>query len=458
LTFVVKYGKRGKMTSGVIFANPPAKAREGQQRRGMFPLPLIALVNFLDREVKVEQVSPDLLTDYSLTNSIVSQSKADWLAMTCYQETMKSALELAKFAKSVGKKVILGGHHITLWGGEKVLKEIPEADFVIVGEGETPLKLLIEGNDFYRIPGLWWRENGNIKTNSLPLYFNNWVNQSPMIRGYSAFDYSALWKRNEKIGRTGYKRPLSVIGIRGCAYAQRTGKRCTFCAMPLSNRLRCRKPKYFWEEVMWAVKKFQIDLIWEHSDSFLGSPEWLAEITDTRPKNTPPIWCYGRADEINPETIGLISKIGIEHVYIGVEVGSDERLREINKGITLAQVLNAIRLCRKYNIRVQPSFIVGLPGETKESLDDTINFALLCKEKGADDIVFHEFILRKGLGWFEILVKEHPELNRVVLDQGKLQELMWKRFNPKLEREETLEKTKEIIREFPHFELTAWNI
>lgn len=446
------------MVRGVIFANPPAKPREGQQRRGMFPLPLIALANSLNQETKVEQVSPDLLTNYSSASTLVSSSDSDWLAMTCYQETMNSVVELAKIAKNSGKKVVLGGHHITTWGGEKILTEIPEADFVIVGEGEIPLKLLVANNNPQQIPGLWWWENGEPKTNGLPLYFNDWTNQPPMIRGYSTFDYSALWERNEKIGRTDYKRPFSVIGIRGCAYAQRSGRRCTFCAMPLSNRLRCRSPKYFWEEITWVVNKFQVDLIWDHSDSLFGSPSWLAETAATRPKNTPPIWCYGRADEINSRTIELISKIGIEHVYIGVEVGSGERLKEIKKGISLNQVLDAIRLCRKHNIQIQLSFIVGLPGETEKSLADTIRFALLCKEVGADDVIFHEFILRKGLRWFETLSRKYPELNRVVLDQGLLQDLMWRYFNPKVEPEEAMREVKEAIKEFPHSELTAWNI
>lgn len=443
---------------GVIFANPPAKAREGQKRRGMLPLPFIALANFLDQEVKVEQVSPDLSADYFSAATLISSSDSGWLAMTCYQETMKSVIELAKIAKSSGKKVVLGGPHITIWGGERVLTEIPEADFVIVGEGEIPLKLLITNNDPQRIPGLWWRENGFSKTNKVPLYFNEWTNQPPMIKGYSAFDYAALWKRNEEIGRTGYKRPFSVIGIRGCAYAQRSGRRCTFCAIPLSNQLRCRNPKYFWEEIVWVVNQFQVDLIWDHSDSLLGLSTWLAEVATICPKQIPPIWCYGRADEINTKTIELISRIGIEHIYIGVEVGSNERAKEIKKGITLEQVLRAIRLCRRYNIRVQPSFIFGLPGETEESLSDTINFALLCEEEGANDIVFHEFILRKGLHWFETLVSKYPELNRVELDQSVVQNLMWRHFNPKLEREEAIKKVKEVIRRFPHSELTAWNI
>jgi len=338
------------------------------------------------------------------------------------------------------------------------LGEIPEADFVIVGEGEIPLKFLIEDKDHHEIPGLWWRENGEPRTNGLPLYFHDWTKQPPLIRGYSAYNYSELWKRNEKIGRTGYTKPISVIGVRGCAFAERRKSRCTFCAMPLTNRLRCREPKNFWQEISWLQNQYQVDLIWDHSDSLIGSPDWLRETAESRPKNTPPIWCYGRADEINPRTIESISEMGVEHIYIGVEVGSDERLKEIKKGITLRQVLDAISLCRKHNIRVQPSFIFGLPGETKESLNDTINFALLCQEKGADDIVFHEFILRKGLPWFEILAKEYPEIDRVIVDQGLVQDLLWQRFNPKLEREEALQKVKETIRKFPHFELTAWNI
>ena len=446
------------MNGNVIFANPPAKAREGQQRRGMFPLPFIVLADALDQEIQVESVSPDLLSNYSLAATIISQSSAAWIAITCYQETMYAVLELVEIAKKHGKKVILGGHHVNIWGGDRILKEIPEVDFAVMGEGEIPLKMLLEAVDPKQIPGVWWRENGEPKTNALPLYFNDWFNRPPMTRGYSSFDYSALWVRNQLIGRTGYNKPFSVIGIRGCAYAQRSKRRCTFCAMPLSNRLRCRKPQYFWEELIWATREYGIDLVWEHSDSFLGSASWLTKLAKIRPPSTPPIWCYGRADEINTQTIESISKIGIEHIYIGVEVGSDQRLEEIQKGITLDQVLNAIRLCRKHNIRIQPSFIVGLPGETKESLQDTIDFALLCKQEGADDIVFHEFILRKGLPWFETLALEYPVLNRVVLDQGLLQNVLWQRFNPNLERKKALDMIQEVIQEFPNSELTAWNI
>ncbi|OGD67385.1 hypothetical protein A3F08_00680 [Candidatus Berkelbacteria bacterium RIFCSPHIGHO2_12_FULL_36_9] len=446
------------MNKGVIFANPPAIAREGQQRRGMFPLPFIALADALDREVQVESISPDLLNNYSLTTTILSQSSAAWIAITCYQETMQAVLELVEIAKKHWKKVVLGGHHVNIWGGDRILKEIPEVDFAIMGEGEIPLKMLIEAVDPKQIPGIWWRENGEPKTNILPLYFNDWVNRPPMTRGYSSFDYSALWARNQRIGRTGYSKPFSVIGIRGCAYAQRNRRRCTFCAIPLSNRLRCRNPKYFWEEIIWATHKYGIDLVWEHSDSFLGSTSWLAKLVKSRPPSTPPIWCYGRADEITTQTIESISKIGIEHIYIGIEVGSDQRLEEIQKGITLDQALNAIRLCHKHNIRIQPSFIVGLPGETKKSLQDTIAFAFLCKQEGADDIVFHEFILRKGLPWFETLALEYPALNRVVLDQGLLQNVLWQRFNPSLKREKALEMVQKVLQKFPNSELTAWNI
>ena len=255
----------------------------------MFPLPLIALADFLDQKIGIEHVSPDLLPDYSLAATIVSSSNAEWLAITCYQEIMKSVVELAKIAKNSGKKVVLGGHHITIWGGEKALSKISEADYVIVGEREIPLRLLVKGVDLEQIPGLWWRENGIPRTNQVLIYYNDWSDRPPMIKGYVSFDYSALWKRNEKIGRTGYKRPISIIGVRGCAYAQRTRGRCTFCAMPLYNAFRCRSPKYFWEEIVWLVGQFQVDLIWDHSDSLLGSPTWLAEIAESCPHNTPPI-------------------------------------------------------------------------------------------------------------------------------------------------------------------------
>lgn len=445
------------MVPGIVFANPPAEKREGQQKRGMFPLPLVALANVLNHRVTVEHVSPDLLPSYTLASDIINRSRADWVAITCYQETMPSAVTLAKIAKRAGKRVVVGGHHVTLWGGKAILDEIPEIDYAIIGEGELPIKLLVEGYAPQRIPNLWWRDHDVPTTNHLPEYQIAWRDSPPMIRGYTAFDYSHLWERMKRIGRSPYARPFSVIGVRGCAYANREHSRCSICAMPLGIRLRCRAPQHFWAEISWAVQHYGVDLVWEHSDSFLGIRPWLAKLAKIRPQGTPPIWCYGRADEIDESTIKSISKIGVEHIYIGVECGSDQRLRLVKKGITLARVLNAIRLCRHYNIRVQPSFIVGLPGETRWSIQDTIDFALQCRGAGADDVIFHEFILWKGLAWFTDLVALHSEFDRVVLDQGELQRLHWQHFNPHVKRAEALEMVREAIGVFPHSELTAWN-
>lgn len=68
------------MDKGVIFVNPPAIVREGQQRRGMFPLPIIALADFLNQKVRVESVSPDLLGDYSSASTIVLSSNSGWVS------------------------------------------------------------------------------------------------------------------------------------------------------------------------------------------------------------------------------------------------------------------------------------------------------------------------------------------------------------------------------------------
>lgn len=63
------------MSKGIIFSNPPAKTREGQQKRGMFPLSLIALADFLDQDIRIENISPDLLADYSSKKPYIEHQK-----------------------------------------------------------------------------------------------------------------------------------------------------------------------------------------------------------------------------------------------------------------------------------------------------------------------------------------------------------------------------------------------
>ena len=85
--------------------------------------------------------------------------------------------------------------------------------------------------------------------------------------------------------------------------------------------------------------------------------------------------CKSRADTLNEDTIKLLAKAGCKSIHIGVESGDQRVLNSIDKRINLEKCLDVIRMLYKHSIRVECSFIIGLPADTKETIDKTIILA-----------------------------------------------------------------------------------
>ena len=84
----------------------------------------------------------------------------------------------------------------------------------------------------------------------------------------------------------------------------------------------------------------------------------------------------GRVDNLDEELLAEMRKAGCDNLYLGVESGSEKILKRLKKGIGLGQVERAFRMARKCGIRTQAFFLLGGPGETKDTLRQTIEFAV----------------------------------------------------------------------------------
>jgi anaerobic magnesium-protoporphyrin IX monomethyl ester cyclase len=259
---------------------------------------------------------------------------------------------------------LMGGPHVS-FSAERTLTDYRGIDLIVAGEGErTIAELMAAGFDpekWGKIPGLVFRRDGKIvdagprpfieDLDTLPLPARHLL---PLSR-YQALGYS-----------------ISIITSRGCPYS------CIFCQgrRMVGNRVRLRKASLVVDEIE-EILSYGIDRINVADDLFVSSRGKVREVCDEILRRGLRFgWsAFARVNTVDLETLKLMRKAGCDSISFGVETGNPGMLKLIRKGITLDQVRHAVSLCKEAGILAHTSFIVGLPGETQETLKETGEFA-----------------------------------------------------------------------------------
>jgi anaerobic magnesium-protoporphyrin IX monomethyl ester cyclase len=259
---------------------------------------------------------------------------------------------------------MMGGPHVS-FSAERTLRDYPGIDLVVAGEGEgTIAELMAKGFDpetWTRIPGLVFRNNEGFVNTGARHFIEN-LDGLPMparhllpLSRYQALGYS-----------------ISIITSRGCPYS------CIFCLgrRMVGNKVRLRKASLVVDEIV-QILSYGIDRINVADDLFVSSRGKVKEVCDEILRRGLRFgWsAFARVNTVDLETLKLMRKAGCDSVSFGVETGNPEMLKLIRKGITLDQVRHAVSLCKEAGIIAHTSFIVGLPGETEETLRETGEFA-----------------------------------------------------------------------------------
>jgi anaerobic magnesium-protoporphyrin IX monomethyl ester cyclase len=292
--------------------------------------------------------------------------RPDLLGSTSVTLNFPGAAEIVCEAKRHRPSLItlMGGPHVS-FAAERTLKDYPGIDLIVAGEGEETIAELMAGGFnpkiWETIPGLVFRNNGRIidtgqrpfieDLDTLPLPARHLL---PLSR-YQALGYS-----------------ISIITSRGCPYS------CIFCQgrRMVGNRVRLRSAPLVVDEIE-EILSYGIDRINVADDLFVSSKGKVKEVCDEILRRSLRFgWsAFARVNTVDLETLKLMREAGCDSVSFGVETGNPEMLKLIRKGITLDQVRHAVSLCREAGIIAHTSFIVGLPGETEETLRKTGEFA-----------------------------------------------------------------------------------
>ena len=228
-------------------------------------------------------------------------------------------------------------------------------DYVVIGEGENGILKLVKN---YPASGLIIEEAPVANLDSIPFP-----------------DWEAIHIQNYKYEIDGAKATI-VITSRGCPF------KCAFCCKVWSRTVRFRSPENVMEEVRTLKENYDYEGIMFFDDTFILDKKRVWRLCELlKPLNI--VW---RAETRLIDDVALLQQMynsGCRELAIGVESGSNQILKVIEKDITVEQAKKTVELCHKVGIRVKAFLMIGLPGESKETVEATRHFI---QEAQPDDI------------------------------------------------------------------------
>jgi len=290
----------------------------------------------------------------------------DVVGVTSVTMNFPVAADIVRTAKRHRPSVltVMGGPHVT-FDASRTLDAYPEIDLLILGEGERTIMELVprimDRSGWTALRGLAFRRDDTIVVtepreliedlDTIPLPARHLL---PLSR------YRAL----------GF--PVSIITSRGCPNA------CIFCQgrRMVGKKVRYRRVESVMDEIE-EILSYGITRINVADDLFTSNKRRVREVCGQIVKRGLSFkWsAFARVNTVDRETLEMMRDAGCDAISFGIESGNPEMLRRVRKGITLDQARRAVDLCKKAGIMAHASFMVGLPGESPESLADTREFA-----------------------------------------------------------------------------------
>jgi len=304
----------------------------------------------------------------------------------------KSAVSVSKELRRLypDSIILFGGIHPTALP-EEVLSH-DHIDFVIRGEGERSLvelyRCLREGKSLKGIANLSYRENGSIVHNDRTFVLDD-------LDSYPPFPYHLFTSPRYDLG--------FVMSSRGCPY------RCVFCSNRITTgmKYRYRSSKAIVDELEMLYDKYGKRYILFLDDNFLVNKKRVYELIDEiKKKGLDKKMSFNfqaRGDNTDEDLLKSLFEAGFRSIFFGLETSSEEVMKIIKKGETVAQCVAAVKIAKKVGFHVSATFIYALPGETHQ---DRINCVNMSKELGLDMVRFNNATPYPGTELYEMALGE----------------------------------------------------
>ena len=303
----------------------------------------------------------------------LKKERFDIIGMQTYITNINKCFQLSTLIKErVPRcKVIFGGPHATIFSD--IVIEYPAVDYVAISEAENTVKELVEcltnNIEPREVLGLYYKDNNERVHKNPRRPFVNDLDELPIPR-YEIFNSNSYYPAVHIRG----KRVHNMITSRGCPF------KCTFCAATevYGNRYRYQSVERSIREMKFLKERLGVDSLQIYDDNFTTNRRRTKELCKAIiQENVKLQWvCYTRADAIgDAEMLGLMRRAGCYMIIVGIENGNERILKLINKQLDLNVAKRNLELAQKIKINILSSFMIGLPSETIEEIEYTINFS-----------------------------------------------------------------------------------
>lgn len=363
------------------------------KRNSTWPPLSLALLASIAEKHGHEVVMVDGEADGLSTAKMVSRAleiKPDVIGLSCYSPFFHLNEDLAKALKEADSTVpiMVGGPHITIMR-EKAFR--PQFDFAFVQEAEGSLVQFLEqyekGGDISEVKGIIFRKDGEVVSTGNP----DPISMDPPTKGSNVgqhhpldqFPFPARHLLNMEKYRLGTmhgrKHFTSIQTMRGCPWT------CIFCASEALNTTRVimRSPESVVEEIKQVVSDTPyVTHFYLVDDVMTLWKKHIIKICDLINEAGLKITFEGstRANLVDDELIAYLSKTGLIRLSFGLETTDADMRMTMQKKVPLEAYANANRICNKYGVEALNSMMIGLPGETRETIKSTLKWLRNARE------------------------------------------------------------------------------
>lgn len=340
------------------------------------PLNLLYLAAIAEKHGHTAQVIDGEAEQLSSKDMIerVLEFKPDIIGFTCTTPMYHIVCQLAQEIKNVSDaKIVVGGPHITYFR-EKVFYEY--LDYLVIGDCEGTfgpfLNAIDSKEDISKIPGIVYRKNGNV------IYTGNNTIKIPLdevplpARSLLKLD---LYNLGTMKGRKKY---TSIMTSTGCPF------KCAFCStLVYGKKVNTRSVENVIEELRHVIINYGITHFYFIDSTLTLNRKYILKLCNAIEKANLKFTWEGstRANLVDEELIARMKECGLIRLSFGLETADPDVSKIIMKGVPIEKYVQSNKLTNKYGIETINSVMLGLPGDTYESINKTIAFV-----RGARDI------------------------------------------------------------------------
>lgn len=307
--------------------------------------------------------------DLFLIDSFSDLSKAldrkpDLIGISFTTEKYEDTRKVVEFCRAKTKvPIIAGGPHVS-FRPDEAIRDL-KLDGIVKFDGEYVMvdicKALEDNKPLNSVPGFYINESeyrpGRVPNNidDLPI---------PDRDTFNFYKYRRLQKK--RMGKDAF----NIVGTRGCPF------NCIFCvanAVRKHQKVRRRSMKSILKEIEYMKNKYGMDNFVLCDELFVQDIEDVKEFCNQLKKIGKFEWfCEGRVNILTKELIAEMAQAGCSHIQVGIESATNSVLKSIKKGISVEQTMNVVKWCKEYGVYLHGIVIIGLPTDTKETLQNNL--------------------------------------------------------------------------------------